>query len=180
MKCVFDLRHISGLNWIIELMEMVGVEMISVVASLLRIFGNWVEHREERISEAAIVIVFDIDHRVLVAYRFREIGVVGGSSERFLAGNMENSGIYFVNNKSGTVLYEIGISLDSLVNNVVDDVLQLEIVENSLPLCVQILDNCISLLVRLNVFDFGNSPDFESGVFLEKINDFLFQVEGEK
>ncbi len=42
------------------------LELISVVASLLRIFGNWVELRENGISEAAIVVLLDIDHRVLV------------------------------------------------------------------------------------------------------------------
>ena len=180
MKCVFDLRHITRLNWIIELVEIQSSKKFGIFSSSVRVVCRRMKHREHRISEAAIVIVFDVDDGVLVENGFREIGMVGACRERFLACDMENSGIYFVNNKSGAILNEVGVSLDCLVNNVVHDVLQLEIVENCLPLCVQILDNCLSLLVRLNVLDFGNRPDFESGVFFEKCDYFLFQMECEK
>ncbi len=66
MKCVFDLRDISWLNWIVELVEIQSSKKFGIFSSSVRVVGRRMKLREHRISEAAIVIVFDIDHRVLV------------------------------------------------------------------------------------------------------------------
>ena len=81
-----------------------------VAASLVSASAHYVHHhRNHRVSEASIVVVFDIDNGLLTFQEVRKRQVVC-TAKRLVSANVKKRLTYFLDYEPGLISDEVGVS----------------------------------------------------------------------